>query len=77
MFAIPDILSLFLMWLTEVTLKKRDQIIHLIKCEGLLRRRDLEQHHIHPETLNRLVKKGAVIRVGRGLYTLPDIGNSI
>ncbi len=54
-------------------MKKRDQIIHLIKEEGILRRRDLGRHHLHPETLNRLVKKGEVIRVGRGLYTLPDI----
>ena len=54
-------------------MKQRDSIIQYIKREGVLRRRDLERIQVHPETLNRLVKKGEVIRIGRGLYTLPNM----
>jgi predicted transcriptional regulator of viral defense system len=54
-------------------MKQRDQILKLIKSYGILRYRDIVAHHINPVTLTRLVKSGEIIRIGRGLYTLPDM----
>ena len=50
-----------------------EQILSIIKKAGILRSRDLDAYHIHPESLSRLVKIGKVKRVGKGLYTLPDM----
>jgi len=38
----------------------------------VLRPRDLAAHHIPRSYLTRLVAAGALVRVGRGLYLLPD-----
>lgn len=54
-------------------MKPSEHIVQLIKDKCVLRRRDLESYSIHPETLNRLVQKEEVIRIGRGLYSLPDM----
>jgi len=54
-------------------MKQRDQILKLIKRFGILRYRDIAAQHINPVTLNRLVKSGEIIRIGRGLYTLPKM----
>ena len=54
-------------------MKQRDKIIKLIKNAGILRYRDIIAHHINPVTLNRLVNSGEMIRISRGLYTLPDL----
>jgi len=54
-------------------MKQRDQILKLTKSSGILRYRDIVVHHINPATLTRLVKAGEIIRIGRGLYTLPEM----
>jgi len=54
-------------------MKQRDKIIKLIKNAGILRYRDIIANHINPVTLNRLVNSGEMIRISRGLYTLPDL----
>ncbi len=54
-------------------MKQRNQILKIIKDTGILRHRDIDRYDIHPETLRRLVKSGEIIRIGRGLYTLPDM----
>ena len=56
-----------------VAMKQQDQILQLIKEKGILRYRDIESLQIHPQSLKRLVESGAISRIGRGLYTLPDI----
>lgn len=56
-----------------MTKTQAEKIISIIKEAGILRSRDLDMYHIHPQSLHRLVKNGKVVRVGRGLYTLPDV----
>jgi predicted transcriptional regulator of viral defense system len=56
-----------------MAVKQKERILNIIKQLGTIRYRDLADHHIHPESLNRLFKSGIIIRVGRGLYTLSDI----
>ena len=48
------------------------QIIDLTKHKGLIRSRDLAARKLPRVALTRLVRQGLLIRVGRGLYSLPD-----
>lgn len=45
--------------------------LELVRRAGVLRPRDLDRHGIQREYLQRLLRRGQVERVGRGLYTLP------
>ncbi|MBI2080332.1 MAG: type IV toxin-antitoxin system AbiEi family antitoxin domain-containing protein, partial [candidate division NC10 bacterium] len=45
--------------------------LELVRQAGVLRPRDLDRHGIQREHLQRLLRRGQVERVGRGLYTLP------
>lgn len=47
-------------------------ILDLVRKHGLIRPRDLEPLCLPRVTLTRLVRQGALTRVGRGLYALPD-----
>ncbi|HEX9734045.1 MAG TPA: type IV toxin-antitoxin system AbiEi family antitoxin domain-containing protein [Thermoanaerobaculia bacterium] len=49
-----------------------DKVLDLIRETGVLRSRDLDRHEIPRASLQRLVRRGEVERVGRGLYMLPD-----
>lgn len=44
----------------------------LIRKGGIFRARELAAAGLHPEILRRMVQKGTIERVGRGLYALPD-----
>ena len=46
--------------------------LEVIRRLGVARPRDLEQRRIPREYVQRLLKRGALIRVARGLYSLPD-----
>ena len=48
------------------------RVLELARIHGLLRARDLDQHGIPREYLTRLVRRGELERVARGLYALPD-----
>ena len=48
------------------------QILDLTKHKGLIRSRDLATRKLPRVALTRLVRQGLLIRVGRGLYSLPD-----
>ncbi len=50
-----------------------EQVLKLARTAGVLRVRDLTARGIHPEVLRRLLKRGVVIRTGRGLYTLAEV----
>ncbi len=52
--------------------KQSQKILEVIKEAGLLRPRDLERWGIPRAALLRLVERGDIVRVGRGLYMLPD-----
>lgn len=47
-------------------------IVELARKCGLIRPRDLEPLGLPRVSLTRLVRQGALTRVGRGLYALPD-----
>ncbi len=47
------------------------RVLDLLSDDGVLRPRDLAQHGIPRTYLQRLVRRGEVERVGRGLYMLP------
>jgi predicted transcriptional regulator of viral defense system len=47
-------------------------VLSLARARGLLRPRDLAHDRIPRAVLTRLVDAGQLVRVGRGLYALPD-----
>lgn len=46
-------------------------ILTLVKEAGIARNSDLVAQGIHPQQLRSLVQTGKLVRVGRGLYSLP------
>jgi predicted transcriptional regulator of viral defense system len=48
-----------------------DLILTLVSELGIARNSDLKSRGVHPQQLRRLVEAGNLVRVGRGLYTLP------
>lgn len=52
----------------------RERVLCLVKQLGVLRPRDLDEHGLARTYLQRLFKEGQLVRVGRGLYTLPEGG---
>jgi predicted transcriptional regulator of viral defense system len=49
-----------------------DQILSLVRTQGMIRPRDLVARNIATVALTRMVKNGSLVRVARGLYALPD-----
>lgn len=49
-----------------------DQVLALARTRGVIRARDLAPLGIPRTVLARLVDQGALLRVGRGLYMVPD-----
>jgi predicted transcriptional regulator of viral defense system len=56
----------------EQFVDRKQKIIELARQMGLIRPRDVEAAGVHREYLLRLYRNGELIRVGRGLYSLPD-----
>ncbi|MGO6853140.1 type IV toxin-antitoxin system AbiEi family antitoxin domain-containing protein [Rhizobium beringeri] len=54
------------------TTAQRLRAFDLLKARGMLRLKDFVAEGIGPETLARLVREEAVVRLARGLYQLPD-----
>lgn len=51
---------------------KKKQIIELARNAGILSTSDIRSQGIHHEYLRQLCTEGDLVRVGRGLYGLPD-----
>jgi len=51
---------------------RKQKILGLARRLGIIRPRDVEAEGIPREYLYRLCANGALTRVGRGLYALPD-----
>ncbi|MCB2231239.1 type IV toxin-antitoxin system AbiEi family antitoxin domain-containing protein [bacterium] len=49
-----------------------DKILRIVKEHGIVRPRDMDEYGIHRKYLHRLYDQGMLVRIGRGLYTLPD-----
>ena len=52
--------------------EQQKKVIALLKRKGVLRPRDLDRHSIPREILRRLCDRGAVQRIGHGLYRLTN-----
>ena len=55
-----------------VTVTAQERILQLARKRGLIRAKDVESIGLHTQTLTRLVRKGQLERVARGLYRVPD-----
>lgn len=51
---------------------KTDEVLAVVRQQGLVRPRDLKRRGLPPRLLRRLAERGAVERVGRGLYRHPE-----
>ncbi len=51
---------------------QRDLAIDLLRQRGIMRRVELTNSGVHPQTLSRLVADDVLTRVARGLYQLAD-----
>ena len=58
-------------------LKDSDRVLELAQKRGIIRGQDLKEHGIHPEHLRRLVKRGILVRIGRGMYVLAGADLSV
>lgn len=54
----------------------KQEILRLARREGLVRPRDLEDACIPRTYLRRLTEEGKLIKLGRGLYAMPDYAPS-
>jgi predicted transcriptional regulator of viral defense system len=50
--------------------------VKVVQAMSIARSRDLERAGVSRTQLRRLVESGRIERVGRGLYSLPDVGRS-
>src|SRR5713101_3555593 len=48
-----------------------NRVVRRVARKGLVRLRDLQGSGVHPEDLRRLVARGELARIGRGLYAHP------
>jgi predicted transcriptional regulator of viral defense system len=55
-----------------MTINHSDMILNLARANGLLRTRDVDSAGAPRALLARLTQDGSLVRVGRGLYALPD-----
>ena len=55
---------------------KEKQVLDLARKVKILRVHDLEDQGIHPEHLRRLHQRGELVRIGRGVYILPNVSIS-
>lgn len=51
---------------------KTDRVLRLAHARGIISADDLQEHGLPRRYLSRLHERGALERVGRGLYALPD-----
>lgn len=49
-----------------------EQVLDVVRKHGILRPRDLDRYHLPRQYLRRLHQRGELVRLGRGLYALPD-----
>ena len=54
----------------EIT--KEEQVLDLARKAKILRVHELGEQGIHPEHLRRLYQRGLLVRMGRGVYMLPN-----
>ncbi len=53
-------------------LNRSNPALDLLRAKGMVRARELAQIGVAGETLQQLLRRGALVRIGRGLYVTPD-----
>jgi len=53
-------------------LNRSNPALDLLRAKGIVRARELAQIGVAGETLQQLLRRGALVRIGRGLYVAPD-----
>ena len=56
---------------------KEEEVLDLARKAKILRVQDLSEKGIHPEHLRRLYQRGLLVRMGRGVYMLPNASISV
>ena len=51
---------------------KEEQVLDLARNSKILRVHELSEKSTHPEHLRRLYQRGLLVRMGRGVYMLPN-----
>jgi predicted transcriptional regulator of viral defense system len=51
---------------------QRDRAVGLLKKRGIVRLKELISQGVTAATISRMEREGAVLRLARGLYQLPD-----
>lgn len=55
-----------------MSLSNADRLLNLADKRGILRAKEVEKEGIPRQSLSRLVERGKLVRIGRGLYQRPD-----
>jgi predicted transcriptional regulator of viral defense system len=53
------------------------RLVSIIQELPIVRARDLSDHGIHPEVLQRAAHRGLIVKIGRGIYTRKDLAMDI
>lgn len=53
-------------------LNRSNPALDLLRAKGMVRARELAQIGVAGETLQQLLRRGALVRIGRGIYVAPD-----
>lgn len=56
---------------------QRETAVRLLGAHGIMRLSELKAAGVHYQTLARMAEEGTVLRVGRGLYQLPEVEYSL
>jgi len=49
------------------------RLVSIVQELSIVRARDLSEHGIHPEVLQRAAHRGLIVKIGRGIYTRKDL----
>lgn len=56
---------------------QKETAVRLLGEQGIMRLSELKAAGVHYQTLARMTEDGSVLRVGRGLYQLPEADYSL
>lgn len=63
--------------MSQQAISQRDTALRLLGKRGIMRLSELKAAGVHYQTLSRMAEDGSVLRVGRGLYQLPEADYSL
>ena len=58
--------------LSHMAVEGRKRLLRIVRQRGILAAREVGELGIHRQVLTRLTREGALVRVARGRYSLPD-----